>query len=303
MNEAEKIIAREYLEIKSKFPDEGRRKWKLRSVDEFWKSAGAPSSKNPAEGAEAPWKSDADPFDLVDEDESGLVGLRGIVVRTDYSDPAAWGKFKEVLEQSEKEGFEELRAQVGDEDVQSGASGEAEDVEMKATPEDEEDSEDEPESIFHIIDMPPDQQGVLENASNLTLLRLFCDVVVIPEWKPVRKDDDGLFSSTKTKEKNTPWSKNRLAGLNGWKEGYEGRIIWVYDAQSNRDGSLRLIDGGLNGTSRSSTGDSWRVKGSRIWELQVNMDAGALRVDFGGEDGWTYEERRRNYEHVEAWLT
>ena len=42
------------------------------------------------------------------------------------------------------------------------------------------------------------------------------------------------------------------------------------------------------------SGDSWRARVSHICELQVNLAAGAMTIDFGGLDRWDYAERARN---------
>jgi len=47
------------------------------------------------------------------------------------------------------------------------------------------------------------------------------------------------------------------------------------------------------------SGDSWRAKAERAWELQINMDAGML-IDFGGRDNWNPAERARNLAEAEA---
>jgi len=41
-------------------------------------------------------------------------------------------------------------------------------------------------------------------------------------------------------------------------------------------------------------GDSWRAKVTHMCELQVNISNGAITINFGGMDKYTYEERARN---------
>lgn len=70
--------------------------------------------------------------------------------------------------------------------------------------------------------------------SNLTLLRLFNDVNIIP-CRPVpqgRKRVKGSLGQSPSA---------RLVDSHGFHEVYSGRLIWVYDGRSNTDGSARLI--------------------------------------------------------------
>lgn len=46
-------------------------------------------------------------------------------------------------------------------------------------------------------------------------------------------------------------------------------------------------------------GDSWRARVSHICELQVNLFAGTIKIDFGGLDRWDYAERARNIAEAE----
>ena len=47
-------------------------------------------------------------------------------------------------------------------------------------------------------------------------------------------------------------------------------------------------------SNKKDRGDSWRARVSHICELQVNISTGAITIDFGGMDKYTYEERVRN---------
>lgn len=47
-----------------------------------------------------------------------------------------------------------------------------------------------------------------------------------------------------------------------------------------------------------SRGDSWRARASFIWELQLNLSAGTMSVDFGGEDRFDSGERQRNFDEL-----
>jgi len=69
--------------------------------------------------------------------------------------------------------------------------------------------------------------------------------------------------------------------------------LWIYDAMSNQDLCARLVSkqSDFYGTA---TGDSWRAKVTHMCELQVNISNGAITINFGGMDKYTYEERARN---------
>jgi len=70
--------------------------------------------------------------------------------------------------------------------------------------------------------------------------------------------------------------------------------LWIYDSASNLDGSLRCVS--LGGRKYGdATGDSWRAKGRSIWDLQLNMDAGTITLDFNYDP----TERARNFKEVE----
>ena len=48
--------------------------------------------------------------------------------------------------------------------------------------------------------------------------------------------------------------------------------------------------------------DSWRARVGHICDLQINMCNG-MKINFGGLDGWDYNERRRNLTDVVLPLT
>jgi len=52
-----------------------------------------------------------------------------------------------------------------------------------------------------------------------------------------------------------------------------------------------------------SRADSWRARVSHICELQVNLSSGAMKIDFGGLDRWDYDERHRNMQEAEGFVT
>lgn len=182
------------------------------------------------------------------------------------------------------------------------------------TPEenDESSSEDEdPSPIFKIINpSSPALRAQFTHISNLTALRLLNEISIRPAPSP----------PTGEKRLKPP---NRLVDHDGWQEIYTGKTLWIYDARSNEDQCVRLVNqtssDSLYGTatyvqlkSRSrynhvsdlwncqSRGDSWRARVSHICELQANLYSGAMKIDFGGLDRWDYSERQRNM--IEATL-
>ncbi|KAG8910690.1 hypothetical protein FRC01_006188, partial [Tulasnella sp. 417] len=318
-----------YPQVKAQYPNEGRRRWKLRAAEEVWKASTAMEIEAKSEeikktqGVPAlPWLVDKDPFDLDDgSSESRSVNMKGVIVRTDFSNDAAWDQFVAQVREAEKEGFSGLMAGP---DEQEGGEEEGEDSESSDEEEEEEGapqqmdvdpagqgssssaSQGDAPSVFHIINPAPTDplRPLVENASNLRLLRLFNDVQIVPAPPKPRPPQGDLFSGMPKKKQQQPQAEtksspnNRLVDKFGWKEVYPGRILWVFDAESNAAGSVRVVNSGDDSAYGSSTGDSWRARAAHIWELQVNMDSGALKIDFGGEDRWTGKERLRNYEEL-----
>ena len=214
-----------------------------------------------------PWKDDTDPFDLKDNPEvMHLVDKMGVIVRTDFNNDLAWNTFRTSLETSEKEGLAEFKGAIegvsnvmkDEEDSESGSEEEDEDQKMEDIVEDDSDppKSSSPASIFHIVEAPPE---ILQNASNLRILRLLADasIVAAPSRPPpVETQDVYMQVAPKRKEKGAQEtsSDDRLVEKAGFKEIYQGgRTFWVYDAQSNVDGSVRLISTGEAGEFGSST--------------------------------------------------
>ena len=86
-----------------------------------------------------------------------------------------------------------------------------------------------PPSIFVLVDPAPESnlRPKLTNSSNIRVLRLFNDASVVIAPSPPAE---------------TPRVRgNRLIDNNGYVEVYSGNIVWVYDAQSNVDRSVRLV--------------------------------------------------------------
>ncbi|KAG8953201.1 hypothetical protein FRC00_006425, partial [Tulasnella sp. 408] len=128
------LVAATYSQIKAQYPNEGRRRWKLRAVDEVWKASNATEMEAKSEeikrtqGVPAlPWLIDKDPLDLDDGPSEGrVVNAKGVIVRTDFSNDTAWDEFIGRVKEAEREGFSELTARP--EEVE-GAEEEGEDSE------------------------------------------------------------------------------------------------------------------------------------------------------------------------------
>ncbi|KAK7687191.1 hypothetical protein QCA50_009695 [Cerrena zonata] len=307
------FLAERYSIIKATYPGEGRRRWRLRVADEFFKLS---SEQKVAYGAQsvnpslppsdsAPYFTDEDPLDVIaGENAPGL----GIVVRADYSDENAWNNFLEKLKDAENEFVSELGAKPEDdgdvnmdEDVPEGQASSNSNSGANAVNGVDDDSEDEDEDednagsqpmpIFAIFNPSPESglRSLLASTrspSNLTILRLFTDVNV--RRAPIPPQDVKRIKPL-----------NRLVDSHQWQEVYKGKGIWVYDARSNQDQTVRVVS--LEGSSSygTATADSWRARVSHICELQFNLSLGMLTIDFGGMDRYDYEERIKNMEEAE----
>ncbi|TFY76352.1 hypothetical protein EWM64_g7661 [Hericium alpestre] len=282
-----------YSPVKQQHPTEGRRRLALRVADQFW-------SLSPENRALLPtgpssidvFALDSDPFDDISSPE---VAAPGIIVRTDYTNEEAWRTFYATLIEAEKDFTESDDANVEptpDTSAQAGPSTSApthEDAEMAdanaEAEEEEEDDEEEPLVFFSVLNPEdPAKRQRITGISNLTALRLLSDVS-IRSAPPVPQGEKRIKPG------------NRLVDLDGLQEVYEGKTLWIYDAKSNSDQSVRLVNqkGDTYGTA---SGDSWRARGSHITELQVNLASGAMKIDFGGLDRWDYPERKRNLEEA-----
>ncbi|KAI0743468.1 hypothetical protein C8Q80DRAFT_1220462 [Daedaleopsis nitida] len=333
------FLAEHYRAVKTRFPAQGRRQWRLKVADAFW--ALSPEQKasylisisqNVASAEsieEADFNTDEDPFDDISDDAPGI----GIVVRTDYSNEDAWQAFVAKLQDAEAEFAAESTAdddnddddaEMADADADpneapststsafpSAAQGAAPsssstdaagdsamctaDSEALDDDNDDDDSaagpepEPEPESsrVFSVVNAPPGdpRRATLAGISNLAALRLLNDVDVRRAPAPPQG----------TKRLCPP---NRLVDHDGWQEAYRGKTLWVYDRRSNEDQCVRLVSQQGAAMYGTATGDSWRARVSHICELQVNLAAGAMTIDFGGLDRWDYPERARNLEEA-----
>ncbi|KAJ7124947.1 hypothetical protein C8R44DRAFT_668843 [Mycena epipterygia] len=280
------LLARRYGAVKSQFPGEGRRKWNLRVLQEFWASSGVESDISAAPTATAEeFLHDDDPFDAIVGDGPQL----GLLLRTDFSDEDSWQTFCARLKSEEQSFIESMQPPAPTEAAAQGSS--TADVKMADSDEGDDESDDESTDglsapIIKIIDPVTEQdKSIVQNISNLSALRLLNDVDIRPAPSP----------PAGTKRVSPP---NRLVDKKGWQEIYTGLTIWVYDARSNTDQCVRLVNqqGDVYGTA---TGDSWRARVTHITELQFNMTYLDMKIDFGGFDRYDYPERQRNLEEAE----
>lgn len=191
----------------------------------------------------------------------------GIVVRADYSDENAWNNFLEKLTDAEEEFVSELAQKPEednedekmDEDAPEGQASNSdpnavnivnimdEDDEEDGEEQEEEEGEDSagssPTPIFAIFNPSPESglHALLASKgspSNLTILRLLTDVNV--QRAPVPPPDVKRIKPS-----------NRLVDSHQWQEVYKGKGIWVYDARSNQDQTVRVVS--LEGSSSYGT--------------------------------------------------
>ncbi|KAJ7782895.1 hypothetical protein B0H16DRAFT_1709722 [Mycena metata] len=276
------LLARNYGSVKAQFPNEGRRKWTLRVLEEFWTSAGLESELSAATTVAEEFLNDDDPFDAIVGDGPQL----GLLLRTDFSNDDAWQSFCARLKSEEQDFIESVQPAAAPTEPAQGSSSTA-DVEM--TNDSDSDSDDEEgltAPIIKIIDPVGEQdRALVQNISNLRALRLLNDVDIRPAPSPPQG----------TKRYSPP---NRLVDKNGWQEKYTGLTVWIYDARSNSDQCARLVsqEGDVYGTA---TADSWRARVTHMCELQFNMIYLGMKIDFGGLDRYDYPERKRNLEEAE----
>ncbi|KAI9457892.1 hypothetical protein F5148DRAFT_339280 [Russula earlei] len=237
----------------------------------------------------------------------------GIVLRTDYGEGSddAWAAFCGALRAAEREfladqdqpepepsvpGVErkdELAMDV-DADGRAGSEGGSDDEETaRGQGDDDEDDEDEDEplALFSFVSDPASTR--FDDISNLRALRLLFDV-------SVRAAPDSMAppKSPRHQHQHQHRHRHRLKGLRGLQETYDarGRTLWIFDSRSRADGCARLV----SAAGDVATGDSWRARATHMAELQANLAARTLRIDFGGLDGWDYAERQRNMQEADA---
>jgi hypothetical protein len=153
-----------------------------------------------------------------------------LLVRTDFTDEIAWQAFAGQLKKTE----DEIAADDG---TTPNSEGQPMDVEDDG--DESSDSEDGRPPIFAVIDPTEDDaRRALAGVSNLGALRLLCDVDI--RRSPPRPSD--------VKPVNPP---NPLIDHGGFQEVYEGKGVWIYDARSNTDQSVRVVSlqGDVYGTA------------------------------------------------------
>ncbi|KAJ1307334.1 hypothetical protein OPQ81_001440 [Rhizoctonia solani] len=282
----EKYLFLGYVNAKSNNPDIGRRRLKLGVVEQFWKLDRAQKNEEIKKAASfeepASFEPGSDPHDIPNLKDSRVIGTRGIVVRThfDSNDEPAWNAFLKDLEELERKSLADVSGAPMESDDDS-----EDDEEADQQDEDEEMAEAgsppinyESDAIFTVID-PMKQEAYralrdrLSNASNIALLRLFNDVSIVPSPSPPASAPMRIKPG------------QRLIDEDGFQEVYTGGRIWVWDHQSakTKDQTLRLVSP-QSFVYGDATGDSWRVRASHMWELQINLDGG-MRVDFSGGGG------------------
>jgi hypothetical protein len=137
----------------------------------------------------------------------------GLLVRTDFSNEDAWQAFS-------------IRLQDAENEIVADALPSRDDAAMDIEDDAGEESSD-------------DEGGrPLSGLSNLGALRLLCEVDI--RQAPPRPTD--------VKAITTP---NRLIDRGGYQEIYDGKGIWIYDAKSNIDQSVRVVNlqGDVYGTA------------------------------------------------------
>ncbi|KAF8230179.1 hypothetical protein L208DRAFT_1363289 [Tricholoma matsutake] len=269
--------------MKSKYRGEGRRRLHLRVLEEFWIGGPVSTSRFDVDDAlprtqpeELEVFRDSDPFDQISGGQES-----GLLLRTDFSTEDAWQAFCSKLQDSEREFNEAL---------QSDASPDQMEAEDSDSDDGTSDMESIPTPLIKVVNpVSTEHRLIFDNMSNLTALRLFNDVNIRLSPSP----------PPGTVQINPP---NRLIDQAGWQEIYSGQNIWIYDAISNTDQCVRLVSqqGNMYGTA---TGDSWRARGTHIYELQFNITYLGMEIDFGGLDRWDYGERRRNLDEANRPIT
>ncbi|KAJ6497855.1 hypothetical protein C8R45DRAFT_142220 [Mycena sanguinolenta] len=279
------LLVRRYGVLKSQFPGEGRRKWNLRVLQEFW-ATDSPDISGPSTALAEEFLNDDDPLDDLVGDGPQL----GLLLRTDFSNDDAWQTFCSRLKSEEQDFIQSMQpTPPAPAEASTSDSG---DVKMADGDGDDDDSDDESTEglvapSIKIIDPASEQErSIFQNISNLRALRLLNDADIRPAPTP----------PAGTKRYSPP---NRLVDKRGWQEIYTGPTIWVYDAKSNADQCARLV-GQQSDIYGTATGDSWRARVTHICELQFNMSVLDMKIDFGGMDRYDYPERRRNLEEAEA---
>jgi hypothetical protein len=158
----------------------------------------------------------------------------GVIVRTDFSDEAAWLAFCRRLEEGAREfttsPLEESDMPM-DPQADSSMAGHstAEITAQEDSDGSDDDDDDSLHTIFHVVNPSlPEERALLFNISNLSALRLFNDVDV--REAPIPPPGTKRISP-----------RNKLVDSDGWQEVYVGKNVWIYDAKSNSDECVRVV--------------------------------------------------------------
>lgn len=164
---------------------------------------------------------DPDPFDYLTEDDE-----LGVIIRTDFSNEEAWSAFCNHVQLSQKELILDLTNGSPDQPDQEPTSNSEDQM---VVDDNESDSSNESPDFLKILNPIEQSERIrFTNMSNITALRLFNDIDIRPApHRPV---------GTKPISPSNP-----LIDLTGWQEIYSGKNLWIYDALSNIDGSVRVV--------------------------------------------------------------
>ncbi|KAJ8469456.1 hypothetical protein ONZ51_g8981 [Trametes cubensis] len=297
------FLAEHYGAVKTRFPGEGRRKWRLRVAELFWslsseqKGAYLASvstleliskegrvdrsrklnldgsypqiSQNPltAESLEdADFNTDEDPSDDISDNAPGI----GILLRTDYSDEEAWQAFYAKLQDAESE-FASDAAPEGaeaDADMNGEASSAAQGAASSSTDaEGDTAMEDEDADADDGDDAAP--IFFVINAPPAERAK-FAGISNLAALRLLNDVDMRRAPAPPagTKRVRPP---NRLVDHDGWQEVYSGKTVWIYDAKSNQDHGpiFAAITLGL-GSSAESRGSPVCISSADSWRARVS---------------------------------
>ncbi|KAL1748642.1 hypothetical protein HDZ31DRAFT_79509 [Schizophyllum fasciatum] len=289
-----KLLAERYPVYRAQYPGHGRRWLQQQILREFWENPTRVIDVSMESADAVDFSEDPDPYDFAVEDgpESG------VLIRTDFTDDAAFESFCNELKTVEREFLDSLRPEepAATSIPEASTSAPSDEPTQKSQPAEEDDSSDEegegglPSAIIRIVDPSTHPNAIVprevfKDITNLTALRMFNE----PTVRPAPSLPAGSRRIAKP---------HRLIDHAQLQEAYSGMTLWIYDRQSNTDRCARLVSqqGDVYGTA---TGDSWRARVSHIPELQFNMTYMGMQINFGGEDRYDYSERKRNLEDAE----
>ncbi|KAF8653592.1 hypothetical protein AX16_003870 [Volvariella volvacea WC 439] len=273
------FLATRYPAVKAQYPDEGRRQWRLRVIQEFWNSVNLHFIR-PSAATEVPddiqaavdeISDDGDPWDELSEAREF-----GLLIRADRSNEAAWQAFLVQLQDAEQKMAVAVRESRNMTEEQMAGIDEDDDAFV-------------PYPLVRIVDPDDaDDRAAFEGISNIGALRLLNDVDV--RRAPVPAPGQRRIKPG-----------HRLVDLGGLQEIYSGTDIWIYDALSNQDGCARVVcqegDSSVYGTA---TADSWRARAAHIPDLQFSKVCLGMQINYGGLDRYDQGERARNLIEAEA---